>query len=89
MSAYCYNAMFMQEGRTPLHFAAVEGFKDVCEVLVDHGADMRAITEVSSTIYTRNIQYHITSAWSPIADRRYQIEDDITAAVTIVYTIIL
>ena len=37
----------MQGKNTPLHIAAREGHKEVMKVLLDHGANLNALSEVS------------------------------------------
>ena len=39
-------SMLLQDGRTPLHFAAQNGSVEVSQLLVDKGADIKATAKV-------------------------------------------
>ena len=41
----------MQDGRTPLHLASVNGHASVVELLLQHGADIEAKTNVCIDIF--------------------------------------
>eukprot|EP00929_Paragymnodinium_shiwhaense_P070007 TRINITY_DN35394_c0_g1_i1.p4 TRINITY_DN35394_c0_g1~~TRINITY_DN35394_c0_g1_i1.p4 ORF type:complete len:118 (-),score=41.89 TRINITY_DN35394_c0_g1_i1:410-763(-) len=40
---------YRMNGKTPLHFAAIEGFAEICEVMVAKGADLEARDEQRGT----------------------------------------
>ena len=31
------------DGDTPLHWAAIEGYLEICDLLIEHGADVNAV----------------------------------------------
>ncbi len=41
---------FVQEGKTLLHWAAKEGYVDVLEALLEHGADPKAVDKVGGEV---------------------------------------
>ena len=42
--------LFPQDGRTPLHLAAINGYLDTVKFLHEHGADLSLQTKVSVII---------------------------------------
>ena len=53
----------MQDGRTPLHDAALHGYSSTAKVLLEAGAEVMARTEVSSCVSIARDSSDVCYSW--------------------------